>query len=94
MAYAGNDAFDFYFGGGAGYSLFTPILGSDAEKKEYGHSLGDFAPFSSAWYISGITGLRFNVSETFSIGAELNYRYLMPAEKHSASADIVFGFSF
>lgn len=91
MAYFGNDVFDLYLGGGLGYSVFYPQLGTSAA--DYGHSLGAVGLFESAWFASGNAGLRFMLNDTLSIGAEVNYRYLIPAEKHSASADIVFGIS-
>jgi hypothetical protein len=91
MAYFGNDVFDLYLGGGFGYSVFYPQLGTAAA--DYGHSLGAVGLFESAWFASGNAGLRFMLNETLSIGAEVNYRYLIPAEKHSASGDIVFGIS-
>ena len=91
MAYFGNDVFDLYLGGGLGYSVFYPQLGASAA--DYGHSLGAVGLFESAWFASGNAGLRFMLNDTLSIGAEVNYRYLIPAEKHSASADIVFGIS-
>ena len=92
MSYFGNESFDFYLGGGVGYSVFYPQLGASAA--DYGHSFGSMGMFDSAWFLSGNAGIRFMLNDTLSIGTELNYRYLMPAEKHSVSADITFGISF
>ena len=94
MAYIGGDVVDFYLGGGAGFSVFNPRLDGTDTQIEYGHSLSNIGIFSSAWYASANTGLRVRFNDTFSLAAEGNYRYLLPAEKHSVSADLVFGFTF
>lgn len=93
MMYLGNESFDYYIGGGVGYSIFNPRLVGSAET-DYGHALGDLGIFSTAWFASANTGMRFRFNDVFSLGVEANYRYLMPAKKHSASADLVFGFTF
>ena len=94
MSYISGQKVDFYLGGGVGYSLFNPRLEGDATMVEYGHSLQNFSIFSSAWFVSGNTGLRYRFNDVFSLGAEVNYRYLLPAKKHTSSADLVFGFTF
>ena len=94
MAYIGGDVVDFYLGGGAGFSVFNPRLEGADTQIEYGHSLSNIGIFSSAWYASANTGLRVRFNDTFSLAAEGNYRYLLSAEKHSVSADLVFGFTF
>ena len=94
MTYIGGDVADFYLGGGAGFSIFNPRLSGAETQAEYGHSFMDLGIFSTAWYVSGNAGLRFRFNDTFSLGAEVNYRYLLPAEKHTASADLAFGFTF
>lgn len=95
MMYLGGSAFDFYLGGGAGYSIFNPhFTEGSAEETTYGHSLGKLGPFSTAWFVSGNVGMRVRFNRVFSLGAEVNYRYLLPAEKHTASADLVLGFTF
>lgn len=88
MMYMGNDSFDFYLGGGAGYSIFYPSASTAT------HTLGTLGPVATAWYASGNVGMRVRFNSIFSMGVEANYRYLMPAKTHSASADLVFGFSF
>lgn len=93
MMYLGNEKFDYFLGGGVGYSIFNPRLQGSAQD-EYGHSLGDLGIFSTAWFASANTGMRIRFNDVFSLGVEANYRYLMPAKKHSASADLVFGFTF
>lgn len=94
MMYLGNNSFDFYFGGGAGYSIFNPHFTEEADQEMFGHSLGNLGIFSTAWYGSGNVGMRFRITDVFSLGLEANYRFLMPAKKHTASADLVFGFTF
>ena len=94
MMYLGGDILDFYLGGGAGYSIFNPKFSTDAEQELYGHSLGELGSFSTAWFISANAGMRFRVNSVFSLGVEANYRYLLPAKKHTASADLVLGFTF
>lgn len=86
--------FDFYLGGGVGYSIFNPRL-EGAYTDKYGHSLGDLTKyFSTAWGPTGVVGMRFYIGNVFSLGLEGSYRYLLPAEKHYGSANLVFGFSF
>ncbi len=86
--------FDFYLGGGVGYSIFNPRL-EGAYTDKYGHSLGDLTKyFSTAWGPTGVVGMRFYIGNVFSLGLEGDYRYLLPAEKHYGSVNLVFGFSF
>ncbi len=94
MMYFGNDGFDFYLGGGAGYSIINPYFEKEDNQETFGHSLGNVGIFSSAWFASANVGMRFRVTDTFSLGLEANYRYLLPAKKSTASADLVLGFTF
>ena len=50
--------------------------------------------FRADWFASAIAGVRFNLTELFSIGAEAGYRYMIGTGKHAMSAAIAFGFSF
>lgn len=87
--------FDFYVGGGVGYSIFNPPLKGAAAEKLYGHSLGNLTEyFSTAWGPTGVIGMRIYMGRVFSLGIEGNYRYLLPAGKHYGSANLVFGFTF
>ncbi len=94
MMYLGNDSFDFYLGPGIGWSFMNPHFANDVDQKEFGHSLKNLGIFSTAWFVSGNVGMRVRFNDLFSLGVEANYRYLLPAEKHTASADLVFGFTF
>ncbi len=88
---------DFYFGGGLGYSISNPADNTDNEYFNSIHTLGTLkmgTSFSSAWFASGILGVRFYCGEIFSIGAEVHYRYYMPSGEHYGSADLVLGFTF
>ncbi len=94
MMYLGNRGFDFYLGSGVGYTLFSPALNTPDYLVKYGHSLGNIGIFSTGWYVSGNLGLRVSFNELFSLGVETNYRYLLPAKKHTTSVDMVLGFHF
>ena len=88
---------DFYLGGGLGYSISNPADNVDNEYFNSIHTLGTVdigTAFSSAWFASGILGVRFYCGDIFSIGAEVHYRYYMPSGKHYGSADLVLGFTF
>ncbi len=86
--------FDFYLGGGVGYSIFNPPL-EGSYKDKYGHSLGNLSQyFSTAWGPTGVVGMRFYMGNVFSLGLEGSYRYLLPAGKHYGSANLVLGFTF
>ena len=88
---------DFYLGGGLGYSISNPADNVDNEYFNSIHTLGTVdigTAFSSAWFASGILGIRFYCGDIFSIGAEVHYRYYMPSGKHYGSADLVLGFTF
>ncbi|MDY5931274.1 MAG: hypothetical protein SPJ34_04500 [Candidatus Ornithospirochaeta sp.] len=85
---------DIYLGGGAGYSVFNQPGSTGSE----GYTLASYSvfgiPLSSAWYATGVAGLRFHMGKVFSLGLEANYRYLLPSKTHLGSADLVFGFTF
>jgi len=87
-------SFNFYVGGGVGYSIINPkVEGEYAER--YGHSLGTLTSyFSTAWGPTGVIGMRFYMGKLFSLGLEGSYRYLLPADKHYVSANLAFGFTF
>ncbi len=89
-----TSSFNFYLGGGVGYSIINPKVESTYAEK-YGHSLGTLTSyFSTAWGPTGVIGMRFYMGKVFSLGLEGSYRYLLPAEKHYASASLAFGFTF
>lgn len=94
MAYYTGNAVDVYLGAGAGFSLFNPPIADKAIQAELGHSFRNIGIFSSAYFISGNAGLRVKFNDKVSLGAEANYRYLLPAKKHTASANLSFGISF
>ncbi len=86
---------DIYIGGGAGIAVGNPY-----DAPFIGEYLTldtiDIGPvrFSLDWFASATAGIRFRTSDLFSIGAEVNYRYMVTSEKHIGSADIIMGFSF
>ncbi len=86
---------EIYLGGGAGFSVVNP---DNAINLSYASDLGTFkigdAAFGMDWFASAVAGLRFHIGSVFSIGAEVGYRYLVEAEEHLGSADIVLGFTF
>ena len=84
---------DLYLGGGAGFAignphtLFTDYLGMG--------TIGKGAmEFSMDWFASGTAGVRFYLGNVFSFGVEANYRYMVNAQRHLGSADVVLGFTF
>ena len=88
---------DFYLGGGVGYSLANPADNTDNAYFNSIHTLADVnigTVFSSAWFASGVLGIRFYCGDIFSLGAEVHYRYYMPSGEHYGSADLVLGFTF
>ena len=88
---------DFYLGGGVGYSITNPANDTD---NAYFNSIHTLSPvnlgttFNTAWFASGVLGIRFYCCDLFSIGVEAHYRYYMPSGEHYGSADLVFGFTF
>lgn len=85
----------FYLGGGLGYSLFNQ---SNTYEANATHTLKTFklfgTSFDSAWFASAVTGIGFKLTDVFSLGLEVGYRYMMPAKSHIANTDLVFGFTF
>lgn len=87
-------SFNFYLGGGVGYSIINPKV-EGLYETQYGHSLGTLTSyFSTAWGPTGVIGMRLYMGKLFSLGLEGNYRYLLPADKHYVSANLAFGFTF
>ena len=86
---------DIYVGGGAGFAIGNPH--DNSVISEY-LQLGTFSigsvRFSMDWFASAIAGIRFYIGDVFSIGAEVNYRYMVESNKHMGSADLVLGFTF
>ena len=86
---------DIYVGGGAGFAIGNPH--DNSVISEY-LQLGTFnigsVRFSMDWFASAIAGIRFYIGDVFSIGAEVNYRYMVESNKHMGSADLVLGFTF
>lgn len=95
MANVSAGPVDFYLGGGVGYSLFNQANTPEANAT---HTLGQVsifkAAYNSAWFASALTGIRFNLTDLFSLGAEIGYRFMLPAKAHIASADLIIGFTF
>lgn len=84
-----------YLGFGAGYSIFNQAGTLEAlathtlkQYKLFGYT------FDSAWFLSGIVGGRYYVTDAFSIGLEVYGRYMFPAKKLITSADLVLGVTF
>ena len=86
---------DIYIGGGAGFAIGNPF---DNPAIEDYLALGTFdigkVRFSMDWFASATAGVRFYTSDLFSIGAEVNYRYMVESQKHMGSAGIILGFTF
>ena len=86
---------DIFFGGGVG------VAAGSADNYARTSSFLGYGPYGIAgmdfradWFASAIAGVRFNLTELFSIGAEAGYRYIIGTGKHAMSAAIAFGFSF
>ena len=86
---------DIFFGGGVG------VAAGSADNYARTSSFLGYGPYGIAgmdfradWFASAIAGVRFNLTELFSIGAEAGYRYMIGTGKHAMSAAIAFGFSF
>ena len=94
MAYYTGNAVDVYLGAGAGFSVFNPPLSGKATQEDVGYSFKNFGIFSSAYFITGNAGLRVKFNDKVSLGAEANYRYLLPAKLHTGDASLSFGISF
>ena len=84
-----------YIGGGAGIAAGNPH--NCTAISDY-LTLGDFkigdAKFLTDWFASATAGIRFRTSDVFSIGAEVNYRYMVDSGRHMGSADLILGFTF
>lgn len=95
MAEAHFDIARIYLGGGVGYSLFNQ---ADTDEARETHTLKTFSvfgtSFDSAWFVSALTGVSFRITDLFSLGTEVSYRYMFPASAHTISADLVMGFTF
>ena len=82
-----------YAGLGFGLSLANPQLGP--YESAFGYTLGDISTtLSSAWAITALAGAEFNLTDNFSIAAEIDYKHLLPASKGYLSAGISLGLSF
>ena len=86
---------DLYIAGGVGFAVGNPH--DNAVVTDY-LSLGTFSAgsvsFAMDWFASATAGIRFYIGDVFSIGAEINYRYIVESQKHMGSADLVLGFTF
>ena len=94
-AQASAGAADIYIGGGAGFAIVNP---DNAINLGILCDLGTFSIGSDVygmdWFASAIAGVRFHIGRVFSIGAEVNYRYMVSSHTHLGSADVVLGFTF
>ena len=94
-AQASAGAADIYIGGGAGFAIVNP---DNAINLGILCDLGTFSIGSDVygmdWFASAIAGVRFHIGRVFSIGAEVNYRYMVSSQTHLGSADVVLGFTF
>ncbi len=93
MIYLGNRYFDFYLGGGIGYTLLNQQIKDEATEKQFGHSLGNWGIFSSGYYIPANIGFRGRFNSTVSLGMDIDFRYMLPAQAMSLSTSITLGFS-
>ena len=86
---------DLYVGGGVGFAIGNP---HDNTAVTDNLQLGSFSlgnvKFAMDWFASAIAGVRFYIGDVFSIGAEVNYRYIVESQTHMGSADVVLGFTF
>ena len=86
---------DIYIGGGAGFAIGNPY---DAEAIANYLGLDTFdigqVRFAYDWFASATAGVRFRTSDLFSIGAEVNYRYMVTSQRHMGSANLIMGFTF
>ena len=95
MFYVPLQGFELYFGGGVGFAVGNP---HDFESITRYLGSGTFdigtVSFAMDWFASATAGMRFYTGDVFSIGAEINYRYMVGSGRNIGSADIVLGFTF
>ncbi|MBS7378687.1 MAG: hypothetical protein KIG41_03605, partial [Sphaerochaetaceae bacterium] len=91
MAYLNLGKFDFYLGGGIGYSIGSHNLYNRTHSGE-----NTVFGFDTALVATGVVGLEWNITDSFSLALEGYYRnfFQSEAKAQSFAASLVMGFRF
>ena len=91
MAYLNLGKFDFYLGGGIGYSIGSHNLYNRTHSGE-----NTVFGFDTALVATGVVGLEWNITDSFSLAREGYYRnfFQSEAKAQSFAASLVMGFRF